>query len=106
MKLRFPAEIDAHLSFAALDNAEVTVTTEGESIDGVLGYSDTFGTVTFFARNGARLRPDAEIRASYRLDNQIMQFVTRVIDIVGNRWQLRRPHNIDVTYTDSDDVQH
>lgn len=105
MQLQYPAEIDAHLSFAVLDNAEVTVTVDGAEVDGRLGFSDSFGTVPFYAREAAAVTPDAEIRATYQLGNQVMEFVTRVIRGVGNRWQLRRPANISVTYTDSDDFQ-
>lgn len=106
MQLQYPAEIDAHLSFAVLDNVEVTVTFDGSEIDGRLGFSDSFGTVPFFTQDAAPIAPDAEVRATYRLGNQVLEFVTRVVRGVGNRWQLRRPANISITYTDSDDVQH
>lgn len=105
MQLQYPAEIDAHLSFAVLDNAEVTVTVDGATIDGRLGFSDSFGTVPFFSQSAAMISPHAEVRATYRLGNQVLEFVTRVIRGTGKRWQLRRPANISVTYTDSDDFK-
>ena len=105
MQLQYPAEIDAHLSLAALENTPVTITVDGESFGGHIGFSDAFGTVNFFTRSGTSVTPDTEIRASYRVGNQVLQFVTRVVQSIGNRWQLRRPRNISVTYTDSDDFQ-
>ncbi|MFT4974886.1 MAG: hypothetical protein ACI8S6_000769 [Myxococcota bacterium] len=106
MQLQYPAEIDAHLSFAALDNAEVTVTCEGKSIDGRIGFADSFGTIPFFTQGSDPLADETEVCASYRMGNQLLEFVTRVVRGVGNRWQLRRPHNISVTYTDSSDLPH
>jgi hypothetical protein len=105
MQLRYPAEIDAHLSFAALENTPVTITVDGESFGGHIGFPDTFGTVNLFTQGATAITPETEIWASYRVGNQVLQFVTRVVQSIGNRWQLRRPRNISVTYTDSADFQ-
>lgn len=95
MEYRFPNEIDAHLSDAALDGTEVVLTLGSEQIPGRFDMSDGFGLVTFLPQGAWQPRPNSEVQASYSHGGRIWAFITRVVDQAGrSRWHLRRPRHI------------
>lgn len=95
MQLQFPPEIDAHLTYVALDGIPVRLSSESFDVRGRLDLADSFGRVTFLTARGAAPRPDTEVLVEYEFEGTLWQFSTHMTTSNNaRRWQLRRPRRI------------
>ncbi|MEL6345590.1 MAG: hypothetical protein AAFV53_20950 [Myxococcota bacterium] len=102
MDLRYPAEIDAHLTYAALDAVRAVLTAGDLRIEGTLDMADSFGRVTFRTSNALPPREVVGAHVEYIFEGQRWAFTTWLISAENHRrWQLQRPRIVHALETQS-----
>ncbi|MEL6344870.1 MAG: hypothetical protein AAFV53_17265 [Myxococcota bacterium] len=96
MHLKFPSEIDAHLSFAALDAVPVTLRAGTLHVNGQLDMADDYARFPFLAQDVIPPAPGVMVQLEYVFEDRLWRFTTIIASVDDHRrWQLRRPRRIE-----------